>query len=318
MNAVSYRLALTLIQLGRILSVEDLLGRHTNQQVTNLFKELLEEMGFDQISFYAVRENVIIQKSFSRTIVAESKVNLNSPFFVNLMYLIQDKECEKTSTGYKISKIPVEDVGDDFAILLPTQIWNARLVIGADDTTCARDVSDHVVSIELLAHLVENVLINRIWYDNATIDQLTGVRNRASYDSQSINIKDGFMLVIDIDHFKKVNDEYGHQAGDFVLQTIANVLKHSFRIEDFVARYGGEEFVVILQCEKKDLKHLVGRLLENIRNSPIELKCGTILKKTVSVGISRIDSDCKQAFKRADAALYKAKNNGRDQAVYDI
>ena len=127
-------------------------------------------------------------------------------------------------------------------------------------------------------------------------------------------------LMIDIDDFKQINDTYGHQAGDAVLRQAGALLRHSLRITDFVARYGGEEFTVILPRT-----HSAGayRVAENLRlgfmNHEFTLPTARV-RLTVSIGVaccSNFDHlDAPQVISRADAALYRAKREGKNRACF--
>ncbi len=127
------------------------------------------------------------------------------------------------------------------------------------------------------------------------------------------------MAVIDIDHFKQINDSYGHQVGDKVLKLLAReTLKH-LRDVDFVARYGGEEFVVLLP-ETTQQSALVA--LEKVRTGLADIPFhfnNKPVKITVSIGISEFGNGdtVDSVFARPDKSLYSAKNNGRNQCVLD-
>jgi len=121
-------------------------------------------------------------------------------------------------------------------------------------------------------------------------------------------------MVCDIDHFKKINDTYGHKVGDLTLKKIAGLLKERLRTNDFIARYGGEEFTVILNHTTLDDARKVGEdVREFIYNSSFSYKQQKI-PVTISIGISFFvaDDDSNTVFERADAALYFAKESGRN------
>jgi len=124
------------------------------------------------------------------------------------------------------------------------------------------------------------------------------------------------VVLIDIDHFKKFNDTWGHQVGDMVLRMVADRFKESCRQSDIVARYGGEEMVAILPDTDQPLAAIVAeRIRANIEAAEIQYQ-GTMLKVTVSLGVSTITSDIKDPamlIKAADAALYRSKEQGRNQ-----
>ncbi len=125
------------------------------------------------------------------------------------------------------------------------------------------------------------------------------------------------VIMVDIDHFKSVNDNYGHDFGDFVLELVANVLRESARTSDVVARYGGEEFLLLLtETDKDGAIVFAERLRQSIEGLKIN-KGGQTLKVTASLGVSGYHPDLRNdvsAFvKQADTALYKAKNSGRNR-----
>jgi two-component system cell cycle response regulator len=119
------------------------------------------------------------------------------------------------------------------------------------------------------------------------------------------------MMMLDMDHFKEVNDTYGHPAGDAVLKTLANTLKSSFRVTDHIARYGGEEFVVLLG--NIDLE-AYANVAEKIRIAIEEVDFiitgqSEPLKKTASIGIAELEAgeSVEDFITRADRAMYEAK-----------
>ena len=157
----------------------------------------------------------------------------------------------------------------------------------------------------------------------AVTDTLTGVWNRrhgtellaadlsARRPGQALSL-----LMLDIDHFKTINDTFGHQAGDHVLIEIASRLRRSLRGSDMVARWGGEEFVVLLRdCALPDAL----RLAEDIRAAIAELPFGAMGSLTVSVGVAeaRAGEDLTTWLERADQALYRAKRSGRNEVAAD-
>jgi diguanylate cyclase (GGDEF)-like protein len=125
--------------------------------------------------------------------------------------------------------------------------------------------------------------------------------------------------MIDMDFFKKVNDTYGHEAGDLTLQTLSQIIQNSIRKSDIAIRYGGEEFLIILQNIKsiKDAINVAEKIRQKVEETTIKLSNATI-KKTVSIGVSVFPIHCHQGWeciKNADLALYKAKNEGRNRVI---
>lgn len=158
-------------------------------------------------------------------------------------------------------------------------------------------------------------------------DALTKLNNRAAFDdffSKALvkfhhNPFELSIAVIDIDDFKKINDTYGHIAGDKTLQVIANTIKKALKKEEvFISRYGGEEFVLIFsKNNEKQLVACLNALREKIRSLPFSFKNNKV-SITISVGATHIQTDdnIHQAFERADNALYKAKHQGKNQVIY--
>ncbi len=133
------------------------------------------------------------------------------------------------------------------------------------------------------------------------------------------------ILLIDIDHFKRINDTYGHQAGDVALSLFGRLLKVAFRDVDIVARYGGEEFLVICTNTGVDEAALVAeRLREMVESHPFEISDGAggslSIQFSISIGVAglsgRLDSS-EKLVQAADIALYRAKREGRNRVVID-
>ncbi|MES2214865.1 MAG: PleD family two-component system response regulator [Pseudomonadota bacterium] len=158
-------------------------------------------------------------------------------------------------------------------------------------------------------------------------DGLTGIFNRRYFDTHieqivaqcSANQKLFSLLMIDMDHFKKVNDEYGHQAGDEVLKFLTTLLSLQLRATDLFARYGGEEFVIVL-CETDIVNATT--VAERIRaaTEAAEFKISAKsepLHKTLSMGLAeyRSGETAKSLIERADSALYEAKESGRNKVI---
>jgi diguanylate cyclase (GGDEF)-like protein len=156
----------------------------------------------------------------------------------------------------------------------------------------------------------------------STTDTLTGLSNRRHLMNllkQEIERakragKPFSILMLDVDHFKKYNDDHGHQAGDEVLARIGTVLRNSIRPYDCAARYGGEEFLVMLSATSLDrAKESAERILKQVRAERFE---GGLV--TISIGVAEYPSQgdtAKSVIGQADAALYEAKRAGRDQVV---
>lgn len=153
-------------------------------------------------------------------------------------------------------------------------------------------------------------------------DPMTGLHNRRSFDAELGRVLarpgDHYLLFVDVDHFKKVNDQYGHGFGDEVLRTIAGAMSLSVRNEDIVARIGGEEFALILPGSARHVAQTVAeRLLLAVPACDLWAG-GERVTITVSIGVARRRTGHSAATLMgvADAALYKAKSQGRRRAVF--
>ena len=132
---------------------------------------------------------------------------------------------------------------------------------------------------------------------------------------KEINRKELSLMMIDIDYFKKVNDTYGHLFGDYVLETVSNILVKNVNDSGYVGRFGGEEFIVILPQIGIDIAYNIG---EKIRIEIEKYKFNNDLKLTVSIGIKQCKKESSlQLVKSADDLLYKAKQNGRNRIEYN-
>ncbi|MCP1471031.1 diguanylate cyclase (GGDEF)-like protein [Sphingobium sp. OAS761] len=153
----------------------------------------------------------------------------------------------------------------------------------------------------------------------AEIDQMTGLLNRASFLSRLEKARlatPGLCLLIDVDHFKAINDRAGHAAGDQALKSIAESLRHAVRDEDLCGRLGGEEFAVYLSGVPEALgATMAERIRETVEALVIRAEHGPVIRPTISVGCAhaRDSLSAEQMLRRADLAMYAAKAAGRNQ-----
>ncbi|MEM9704745.1 MAG: diguanylate cyclase, partial [Pseudomonadota bacterium] len=165
----------------------------------------------------------------------------------------------------------------------------------------------------------------------AVTDQLTGLYNRrylashlsAMFDRAYWTGKPLAIMIMDLDHFKSINDTYGHDAGDRVLQEFAERIRGSIRGIDLACRYGGEEFLIAMPDTDKRFAGLVAeRLRQEVEASKVQLNGGRdTLNVTVSIGIASSEDgpnedNAQKLIKRADEALYEAKSGGRNRVQY--
>jgi diguanylate cyclase len=186
-------------------------------------------------------------------------------------------------------------------------------------------LSERVVSMENEAQDYREHLEEQ--RQRALIDPLTGLPNRAAWTerldqavaAQSAQGDSLVLAMIDLDHFKSVNDNYGHLAGDKVLKIIATQLRKHLRADDFIARFGGEEFVLLLPATTlAEGAQVLEGLRSAVADSPFHFK-GQRVSITASMGATalKIGEKSELALKRADQALYQAKDNGRNRIETD-
>lgn len=172
---------------------------------------------------------------------------------------------------------------------------------------------------------IENAYHEEI-YRLTTIDGLTQIFNKRYFMetlerelSRSRRYgRDLSLVIFDIDHFKNVNDTFGHLAGDYILKQLAELVKLNIRREDFLARYGGEEFAVILpELEHLQAMHMAEKVVKLVGEYDFVFE-GNHIPITVSIGVATLNEDVSEAIefiKIADTNLYEAKKTGRDRVV---
>lgn len=213
--------------------------------------------------------------------------------------------------------IDLEHGGATFGVVLVQ--CHRQPQLGKDQIQVLRSAISH------LTLGLNNAMLYTAAQHNADIDGLTQLYNRRHFDARLIEEDTRHrryghslcLLIADIDNFKQINDTHGHLAGDAVLKDLSRILETSLRTSDYIARFGGEEFAVLLPCTSAS--HAV-MLAERIRNKIEEHNFATdkgILNATASIGVACIDLTREEPpveiIRRADAALYRAKDEGKNQ-----
>ncbi len=171
-----------------------------------------------------------------------------------------------------------------------------------------------------LTDISKTIEIQEYYEEKAYVDNLTKIFNRQKITLELNKLtksKTNYsILFLDIDYFKKINDNYGHDVGDDVLKKVANVLNYSIRKGDLLGRWGGEEFLAILPnaSPEKTIE-----IAERLRGLIEKTRFENIKQVTISIGASNLntfDTRREEVIKRADEALYKSKQNGRNQVNY--
>jgi len=157
-------------------------------------------------------------------------------------------------------------------------------------------------------------------------DSLTGISNRAGLMHRVSSIMQnnqhqlmGYaVMVLDVDHFKKINDENGHDIGDNILKNLSHSIKDFIRSDDYIARWGGEEFVILAHLRAKGSERILAEKIRMmVESTTFENDQAINITVSLGVAIAQFDETFDDVFKRADKNLYKAKSNGRNRVVYD-
>ena len=256
--------------------------------------------------------------------------------------LVRSEGCRARRTGHRVDGIanpgicyafqpPDGDSGRKHYCLPIIQsglVGNVlQLVTTAEDEDrLASQIPFVNVYLREAAPVLETKRLMETLRESSLSDPMTGLNNRRFLeeyvDTLVANVhrrKSGLtVMMLDLDHFKMVNDTYGHDAGDTVLKALAKVLRQSVRTSDLVIRFGGEEFLIILVDTPSSDADMVA---EKIRAAveALTVQAGTVvLRKTISIGLSDFPTDSDtfwQAVKFADVALYQAKEGGRNRVV---
>jgi diguanylate cyclase (GGDEF)-like protein len=161
----------------------------------------------------------------------------------------------------------------------------------------------------------------------ASFDKLTDLLNRQAFDVLLSKLMPdirrrgtpAMLILADLDHFKQINDQYGHQIGDSLLQAVAALLQERLRESDLAVRWGGEEFLLVLRdCASEEVPQVVDDLRRAVAGVKVNAN-GVAVSVTMSLGVTTLSGSetIDQAVFRADAALYRAKAAGRNQVVYE-
>jgi len=251
--------------------------------------------------------------------------------------------CRAQKTGHKISSLEYEGVcrqfigGEKEHVCIPLMITGKPGAVAQfifDKKHCDEDVekiNEKVFKAESYIKnslsVIETKQLMHTLRESSLVDGLTGLYNRRFLQDHSNQIIAGVLrrkkqislLMCDMDFFKQVNDEHGHDVGDTVLKETSRVLRESVRESDVVIRFGGEEFLILLIDTEPDYGlQVAGKIRENIEKVKFKGSKGAVFKKTISMGVSEFPKDTDgfwQAIKYADVALYNAKDTGRNKCV---
>jgi len=185
------------------------------------------------------------------------------------------------------------------------------IVAAVEVFTDSRFKQDQYDENKQLKRLLELDGLTKIY--NRNYLEFNLVSSQAEY--KQFNMTFG-LLFIDIDHFKNINDTYGHNIGDEVLKMVVNTVSANIRSEDVFGRWGGEEFIIVLKrVDLEILKHIAEKLLITVRNSAYKTEDSKEIRVTVSIGgsIYQLSEPIEALVERADALMYESKQAGRDK-----
>lgn len=264
------------------------------------------------------------------------------------VHIITPEQVKALNTFKKIPEsilIMTIHINNEVAGLLVIANMDGSAPFQQSDIETMKKLQSHAVSAVSKAKMLEKLKIqNRQLALASYTDQLTGLHNRRhllknilsdititsrKYESLPANEKfpedaNLLFMLIDIDHFKQVNDTYGHISGDMILKQFSDLLVRVFRASDYIIRWGGEEFVVVVRfCDRSEALHLAERFRRDVEQTHFEMQNGLVVRKTCSVGYSYFPfyQDFPGAFSWeqvvdiADRSLYVAKKNGRNAWV---
>jgi diguanylate cyclase (GGDEF)-like protein len=252
-------------------------------------------------------------------VLARCLVNL-SPFATNGLTLVHELggAAGEVMSFSNLAIVPLSVTGRLIGAILADNRYNQQHV-GAEDLRSLHAFGN------LAAIAIDRARLHAQTLAMAEVDGLTGVYNRRYYQRELERILERTarhpnqvtsIVVFDLDHFKRFNDEHGHLVGDEVLKDVARLIQDNVRQTDKVARYGGEEFVVMLgETRPEAAAQVAEKLRLVVKDAP--LAGGQVRGLTLSAGVAstRGGETVEQLFDRADRALYSAKNTGRDRVV---
>ena len=302
-----------------------------------LSTEVQNRFGVRHFSIYEVQA----KKNQMTSIVVDGELG-ESCRWCDPQILLRSETCRARRTGHLIDSTETPDIcfafhppadGNAyrhvcFPVIQSGMVGGVlQLMFGVDETEKIKEVIPYLsVYLREAAPVIESKRLMDSLRESTMRDAMTGLHNRRFLQEYTETLiattqrrkSQVSILMLDLDYFKMVNDTYGHEAGDTMLKELAKVLMQSVRSSDVVIRYGGEEFLIILQDTDGEGAEIAS---EKIRAAVEALKVqltGTILQKTISIGIAVFPTDCDtfwQTVKYADVALYQAKETGRNRVV---
>jgi diguanylate cyclase (GGDEF)-like protein len=267
-------------------------------------------------------------------VVARQPIFTGGQFFGFALYLIDfDSMMTKIQSEHPFSLRAINGPGDSsvsfgqpelfkdknsVVVDMPFSNGGWQLAVQFRPTPSSREINTLIYGFSFLFALGCGALITLAQkFKNISIrDPLTGAFNRRYMDQAYKKKQYRYALYLDLDQFKTINDTYGHDIGDIVLEKFVNSVKNLIRHGDIVARLGGEEFLIMLENDRKSVALTIA---ERIREATEKLKFRKDLRLTTSIGVTNIrpEETLHALLQRADALLYRAKNRGPNTVEYE-
>ncbi len=270
-------------------------------------QKILAESGLEDPDLESDLEEInnIIVEELAKNPEGEAAQDLNR-FKGEITDLLRESFDQRLAQEAENLGVPIEDFMQDYA----QEEHALRESKQKKSKKSSTKIYETGEGSDVLEDSIKETIVAKV---KAGTDSLTGINNRVHFDKdverrqKEVKHRGEFsMIMIDIDHFKKVNDTYGHQAGDYVLKEVAKTLKANMRKGDSLARYGGEEMVIIAPNANGDTPGFAERLRKEIENKKMVYD-GKEIKVTISAGVSPYDENFEEMKKISDTGLYLSK-----------
>lgn len=307
-------------------------------------EEIYRRLGAVISEKFDVSRYSIYEVSASKNRIAPILVDgeeTSSAHYCDPQILVDSSTCRCRRTGHIVDGIAIPGICTMFRpgmeplrhICLPiNQSGNAgvvvQLVVSEEGAPLIQALTPYLeVYLREAGPVLEAKRLMEHLRENALRDGMTGLYNRRfleEYASQLVALTQRrgsrfSILMLDMDYFKQVNDAHGHEAGDKVLKTLADILVRNVRGSDVVVRYGGEEFLIVLvDTPAAGALNVAEKIRREVEQSKFVLPSGGVLQKTISIGVAAYPDDADsfwQVVKYADVALYRAKEQGRNRVL---
>ena len=304
--------------------VKQLVSQKKEVNLKQCFKSILQDLLCDRFDAYF----------FSKK-CCHVKAQIEFEFTVHASGVLQ---LEESNTSLNLFKSALQELPEHIKLLKhPSRVFffaktdiqplGGLIVVNKVNNTDAIALSDNEEG--LILHLLEVYFLQLKLLHSSAVDPLSQLLNRQSFEQQLTGIIQSesylqtkkvrsesrwFLAMLDIDHFKKVNDNFGHVIGDEVIVLVSQLLKSHFRFDDLLFRYGGEEFAILFSTESAEL---AWKLLDRARELVANTRFPQVNHVTMSIGFIQVSADFQlsELVDNADKALYFSKDNGRNQVT---